>query len=84
MIFRSKAPLRIGLAGGGTDVSPYCDLYGGAILNTTISHAAYASIETLDANKIIVETLDRKRKSRSSVGILYCLLTRIEFIERGL
>ena len=66
MIFRSKAPLRIGLAGGGTDVSPYCDLYGGAILNTTISHAAYASIETLDANKIIVETLDRKEKQEFS------------------
>ncbi len=66
MIYRSKAPLRIGLAGGGTDVSPYCDLYGGAILNTTISHAAYASIETLDTNKIIVEALDRKEKQEVS------------------
>jgi len=66
MIYRSKAPLRIGLAGGGTDVSPYCDLYGGAILNTTISHAAYASIETLDTNKIIVEALDRKEKQEFS------------------
>lgn len=62
MIFRSKAPLRIGLAGGGTDVSPYSDLYGGAILNATISLSAYATIETFDGNKIIIEALDRKEK----------------------
>ena len=59
MIYRSKAPLRIGLAGGGTDVSPYCDLYGGAILNATISLYAHASIEILDEKKIILETNDR-------------------------
>ncbi len=60
MIHRSKAPLRIGLAGGGTDVSPYSDMYGGAILNATISLSAYASIELIPENKIIVEALDRK------------------------
>ena len=59
MIYRSKAPLRIGLAGGGTDVSPYSDLYGGAILNATISLSAYATIEPLAENKIIVQALDR-------------------------
>lgn len=60
MIYRSKAPLRIGLAGGGTDVSPYSDLYGGAILNATVSLYAHASIEPLENNTIIVEALDRK------------------------
>jgi D-glycero-alpha-D-manno-heptose-7-phosphate kinase len=62
MIYRSKAPLRIGLAGGGTDVSPYSDLFGGAILNATISLSAYASIEPLAENKIIIEAIDRKEQ----------------------
>lgn len=62
MLYRSRAPLRIGLAGGGTDVSPYSDLYGGAILNTTISLSAYASIETLPGDTIIIEALDRNEQ----------------------
>src|SRR6187455_2419765 len=62
MIYRSKAPLRIGLAGGGTDVSPYCDLYGGAILNATISLYAHAAIEPLQENKVIFDSADRKEQ----------------------
>ena len=60
MIYRSKAPLRIGLAGGGTDVSPYSDLYGGTILNATISLSAHATIEPLAEDKIILEASDRQ------------------------
>jgi len=59
MIIRSKAPLRIGLAGGGTDVSPYSDIYGGAILNATISLYAYASIKPREDGKIVINAIDR-------------------------
>jgi D-glycero-alpha-D-manno-heptose-7-phosphate kinase len=59
MIIRSKAPLRIGLAGGGTDVSPYSDIYGGAILNATLSLYAYTSIKPRNDGKIVINAIDR-------------------------
>jgi D-glycero-alpha-D-manno-heptose-7-phosphate kinase len=59
MIIRSKAPLRLGLAGGGSDVAPYSDLFGGAILNATISMYAYATVIPRNDNKIILNSLDK-------------------------
>lgn len=60
MIIRSKAPLRIGFAGGGTDVSPYSDLFGGAILNATINMYAYATIEPTHNGIIQINAFDKK------------------------
>jgi D-glycero-alpha-D-manno-heptose-7-phosphate kinase len=56
----SRAPLRLGLAGGGTDVSPYCDLYGGFVLNTTIDRYAYTVIKNTNKKLASFKSIDQK------------------------
>jgi D-glycero-alpha-D-manno-heptose-7-phosphate kinase len=57
---RSKAPLRISFAGGGTDVSPYPEEKGGAVLNATIDKFAYATLSASGTKEgsTLVHSLD--------------------------
>ena len=62
MLIRSKAPLRIGLAGGGTDVSPYSEIFGGAILNCTITLYANATLSPRQDGLIVLDSKDLSRR----------------------
>lgn len=71
MIIRSKAPLRLGLAGGGSDVSPYSDIYGGLVLNATINLYTYCTIEERSDAKIVIQSWDADcRQTLDSAPIL--------------
>jgi len=58
MIIRTKAPLRLGLSGGGTDLDVYANKYTGYVLNGTISLYTHVTLEVRDDEKIIFESLD--------------------------
>lgn len=55
---RARAPLRLGLAGGGTDVAPYSDEYGGAVLNCTIDRYAFAFLSTRPDGGLVLKAKD--------------------------
>jgi D-glycero-alpha-D-manno-heptose-7-phosphate kinase len=70
---RAKAPLRLGLAGGGTDVSPYSEKFGGAVLNATIDMYAHCTVEVLDEDVVEFNALDLGQSFRSELRAQYAV-----------
>lgn len=55
MIIKAKAPFRIGLAGGGSDVDPYASLFGGEVINATIGLYARVAVEATSDGMVYLE-----------------------------
>jgi D-glycero-alpha-D-manno-heptose-7-phosphate kinase len=57
-LIRSRAPLRISFCGGGTDVAPYPERFGGCVLSCTINKYAYVTVRARDDAQIAIRSLD--------------------------
>jgi D-glycero-alpha-D-manno-heptose-7-phosphate kinase len=58
VIVRGKAPLRLSFAGGGTDVSPFPESEGGAVLSATIDRYAYGSLHPRSDGQVHIDSVD--------------------------
>jgi D-glycero-alpha-D-manno-heptose-7-phosphate kinase len=58
MLVRAKAPLRISFAGGGTDVPPFPEREGGAVLSSTVNRYAWGTLKPRDDGQICINSLD--------------------------
>ena len=67
-IYKSKAPMRIGFFGGGTDVSPYAEEYGGKVLNCTIDKYVRCMLRSKGEQGLVIRSLDLEEVSRNLTG----------------
>ncbi|HEY3607594.1 MAG TPA: hypothetical protein VGL06_08845, partial [Pseudonocardiaceae bacterium] len=49
-----RTPLRISFAGGGTDVAPFPELEGGAVLSATIDRFVYGTLRPRTDDRVVV------------------------------
>ena len=68
--YRARAPLRISLGGGGTDLYPYVNRYGGAVISSTIDRYIYATLKT-EKDEVVFESMDRQQSERLPLQASY-------------
>ncbi len=54
----TRAPVRISLAGGGTDLPAYYEAFGGAVLSTTIDKYFYVILNVCEDDKLQISSSD--------------------------
>ncbi len=70
MMVRARTPLRLGFAGGGTDVAPYSDQHGGCVLNATIGMYAHATLAPRADGRVrfVAADLDESFEAGADLG----------------
>ena len=63
----ARAPLRISLAGGGTDLAAYYSKYGGAVLSSSIDKYFYVFVSLSDSEHLQVSSSDYRTFYRHRV-----------------
>ena len=83
MVIRGRAPLRVSFGGGGTDVAPFCEQQGGAIVRT-INKYAYCSIVPRKDDQIIVHSLDFDMTVKYNTNENYVYDGRLDLVTAAL
>lgn len=81
MIVRARAPFRLGLAGGGTDVSPYTDLHGGAVMNATIARYAWVTLTRKGGDEVAIESADTEVSVRHAAACPLPMDGRLDLVK---
>ena len=63
----ARAPVRISLAGGGTDLPAYYEPYGGAVVSTTIDKYFYVFLNVLEKDTLQITSSDYRTFYRHDV-----------------
>ena len=80
---RSRAPLRISFAGGGTDVPPFPATDGGCVLSATIDRFAYGSLDPRADRKVTIESVDFKTNAEMSLDEEILCDGHLDLIKAG-
>lgn len=83
MEIRTRAPLRIGLAGGGTDLKSYSDEFGGAVFNTTIGMYAYCTLIPTNDNKIKIKAYDNNNEIECDAPLQFDIVDDNLILHKG-
>ena len=85
MIIESSAPTRVDLAGGTIDIPPLFLFHeGAATVNFAVSLLAHCRIETLDDDRVILESVDQKERLETTLGDISSLKDepRLELLSK--
>lgn len=64
----ARAPVRISLAGGGTDLPAYYDKHGGLVISTSINKYIYVFVSPSTGRGVPISSSDYRAFSRHSAG----------------